>query len=254
MLNGIFGKSNIKDPYVGLGLGLTVAGAGLVPIFFFLVDSEPLTAVAISLIMLGLVCVALANTRPAISPEASQMMLEAGMENIAALLEELGLTGKAIYLPSSLRDGRSQALVPIRSEYSEIQIRERIPGRLIVRHGKDPQDIGIAVATPGSICLDGLDVKPGPSSTEIESALSTILVGVLDIAGSVTVTANGNKVNVAVSKPKLAYENVWYFRSLGSPVASIAATAVSEAFNRPVVITQDESQKKKALIELEVLS
>lgn len=44
MLNGIFGKNIIKDPYIGLGLGLTVAGAGLVPIFFFVVDSEPLTA------------------------------------------------------------------------------------------------------------------------------------------------------------------------------------------------------------------
>ncbi len=254
MLSGILGRYSINDPYVGLGLGLTIAGACLAPIFYFIVDSVALTAVAISSVMLGLVCVALANTRPAISPEASQMMLEAGMENIAALLEELGLSGKAIYLPSSLRDGRSQALVPIRQDYSSIKFEDKIPGRLIVRHGKDPQDVGIAVATPGSICLDGLEVKPGPTSTEIESALSTILVGMLDIAGSVSVIANGNKVKVEVAKPKLGYENVWFFRSLGSPLASIAATAVCEAFDKPVVVARDEYQKGKAVIELEVLS
>ena len=244
----------MKDPYIGLGLGLTIAGACLAPIFYFVVDSVPFTAIAISSIMLGLVCVAIANTRPAISPEASQMMLEAGMENIAALLEELGLSGKAIYLPSSLRDGRSQALVPIRQDYSSIKFEDRIPGRLIVRHGKDPQDVGIAVVTPGSICLDSLDIKPGPTSTELESALSTILVGMLDIAASVTVITNENKVKVEVAKPKLGYENIWFFRSLGSPLASIAATVVSEAFDRPVVISQDEYKKGKAEIELEVLS
>jgi len=75
---------------------LTLSGATLSPVFYFILDSVPFAALGLSFIMLGLTCIALANTRPPISPEASQMMLQTGIQNIAALLEELGLNAKAI--------------------------------------------------------------------------------------------------------------------------------------------------------------
>lgn len=243
-----------RDPYIWLGMVLSISGACLIPVFYFIVDSAALTGLGLSFVMLGLVCIALANTRPAISPEASQMMLQAGMENIAALLEELGLTGKAIYMPRSRREGRSQALVPLRQDHSEIRVDERIPGRLIVRYGRDPLDVGIAVATPGSVCLEGLEAMPGPNALEIESALSTILVGMLDIAGSVSAYETDKGMRVEVSKPKMGYRNVWFYQALGSPLASIAASVTSEAFEKPVVVARDESLNGKAVIELEVLS
>lgn len=236
-----------------LGLGLTLVGACISPVFYFILDSVPFTALGISFIMIGLTCIALANTRPPISPEASQMMLQTGIENIASLLEELGLSGKAIYLPRSLRDGRSQALVPLRQEQAVARISGRIPGRLIVRYGRDPEDLGIAVTTPGSICMDGLEGKPGSTSTELEASLTHILVGMLDIAGSVSVTAGDNRVNIEVSSPKLTYDNIWFYRSLGSPLASIAATVASEAFDKPVMVSRDEQRNKRSVIELEVL-
>ncbi|MBI4294883.1 MAG: hypothetical protein HY669_01800 [Chloroflexi bacterium] len=242
-----------RSPYLWLGLGLTLAGAILAPVFYFIVESAPLSAAGLSFIMLGLTCIALANTRPPISPEASQMMIRAGMENIAALLEELGLSSKAIYLPHSLRDGRSQALVPLRQDAGSIQIRDKIPGRLIVRYGRDPGDLGIAITTPGSICVEGLGAKPGATAAEIEAALSQILVGMLDIASSVSVNAADGKVSVEVSNPKLSYQNIWFYRSLGSPMASVAAAVASEAFDRPVIVTRDDNYKGKSVIELEVL-
>ncbi len=254
MPNGMGNRLFVGNPYSGLGMCLTISGACLSPIFYLIVESIPLTGMAISFVMLGLVSITLANTRSAISPEASQMMLEAGMENIAVLLEELGLKGKAIYLPRSLRDGRAQALIPIMNDYSSIVIRNKIPGRLIVRYGRDPQDVGVAVSTPGSVCLDGLTVQPGRTSVEIESALSTIMVGMLDIASSVSVNIVDNLVNVKVSKPKLGYQNIWFLQSMGSPLASIAAATTSEALDKPVVVVQDEHHKGKAAIKLEVLT
>ncbi len=241
-----------RDPYVWLGIVLTVLGSGLSPLFYFVANSVALTGVGISCVMLGLVCVALANTRDPISPEASRVILQAGMENTASLLEELGLNGKAIYLPRSRRGGRSQALVLIKQDGSSINLDKEIPGRLIVRHGNGPDDLGIAIATPGSVCLSGLEVKPGPTPDEIESALSTILVGMLDIASSVSVSTIENGVRVEAAKPKLGYENVWFYQSMGSPLASIAATTTSEAFEKPVVVTRDEIHKGKARIELEI--
>jgi len=223
-------------------------------VFYFILGSVPLSALGLSFIMLGLTCIALANTRPPISPEASQMMLQTGIQNIAALLEELGLNAKAIYLPRSLRNGRSQALIPLRENLDTARISDRIPGRLIVRYGRDPDDLGIAVTTPGSICLNGLEGELGPNSAELASALTRILVGMLDIASSVSVNAGNSRVNVQVSNPKLSYENIWFYRSLGSPLASIAATVASEALDKPVMVAQEEHRGSKSVIELEVLS
>ncbi len=243
-----------RNPYTLLGLGLTIAGAILSPVFYFVLDSIPLSALGISFVMLGLTSVALANTRPPLSPEASQMMLQAGMENIAALLEELGLTSRAVYLPRSLRGDRSQAIVPLRPDQLQGPISHKVVGRLIVRHGAGPLDLGIALTTPGSICFDMLQDKPGANPSELEAALSHILVGMLDVASAVSVSADESGVRVEVSRPKLTHENIWYYQSLGSPVASIAATVTCEAYDRPVLISRDEQRDGKGMIELEVLS
>ena len=96
-----------NNPYRLLGIGLTIAGAIFAPVSYFIISSIPLTAIALSSVMIGFTSIALASSRPQISPEASRLILETGMENIAALLEELGLNHKAIYLPSTMREGNA---------------------------------------------------------------------------------------------------------------------------------------------------
>jgi len=213
----------------------------------------PLTAVGISTVVIGFVCIALANTRPYISPEACELILKTGMENTAALLEELGLRSKAIYLPSTMRDGHPQALVPL-VEDREIQlVKEKVPGRLIVRYGVNPDDMAIAVTTPGSINIDMLETKPGPTADEIRAAATYILTGLLDLANSVTVDITDAQVNVEVSGPRLHYEDIWFYRCLGSPVASIVAAISSEALGKPVRIREESYSKGRSRIILEVL-
>ena len=105
-------RNIISNPYRVLGLGLCVGAAIWTPISYFVIASVPLAALGISILIVGITCIALANTRPGISPEACEMLLRTGMENTAALLEELGLSNKAIYLPSTVASGRSRAVVP----------------------------------------------------------------------------------------------------------------------------------------------
>jgi len=237
-----------------LGMIFCIAGAIFAPTSYFILNSVPLTAVGMSAIVIGVTCIALANTRPYISPEACQLILKTGMENTAALLEELGLRGKAIYLPSTMRDGHPQALIPL-VEGEDIQwVKEKIPGRLIVRYGVNPDDMAIAVTTPGSINIDMLETKPGPTSDEIEAAVTYILTGVLDIANSVTVNLADNEIDVGVSGARLHYEDIWYYRCLGSPIASIAAAVSSEALQKPIRIREESYNKGKSRIILEVLS
>ncbi|MFC1948724.1 hypothetical protein ACFLW0_00910 [Chloroflexota bacterium] len=213
----------------------------------------PLTAVGMSTIIIGLICIALANTRPYISPEACELILKAGMENTAALLEELGLRGKAIYLPSTMREGHAQALVPLVDNREIEMVRGKMLGRLIVRYGTEPDDMAIAVTTPGSINIDMLRTRPAPTSGEIEAAASYILTGLLDIASSVRVNMTDSQVNVEVSGSKLHYEDIWFYRCLGSPVASIMAAISCEALEKPVRIKEEDYSQGKSRITLEVL-
>lgn len=244
----------MSNPYRALGLGLCLAGTIFAPISYFIIGSVPLTAVGMSAIIIGFTCIALANARPYISPEACEVILKTGMENTAALLEELGIRNKAVYLPSSMRDGHPQALIPLGEDRDIQRVKGKIPGRLIVRYGVNPDDMAIAVTTPGSINIDMLETKPGPTSEEIEAAATYILTGLLDIANSVTVNLSDTQVNVEISGPKLHYEDIWYYRCLGSPIASIVAAISSEALEKPIRIKEEDYSKGKSKIILEVLS
>ncbi len=244
----------MDNPYRVLGTGLCVAGAIFAPVAYFLIGSVPLAGFGVSAIIIGFVCIALANTRPYISPEACQLMLKTGMENTAALLEELGLTGKAVYLPSAMRDGHPQALIPLGEDRDIRQVRGKLPGRLIVRYAADPEAMAIAVTTPGSMNVDMLEARPGPTSDDIAAAANYILTGVLDIARSVEVNMADGRVEVDVAGASLQYEDIWYHRCLGSPIASIMAAICSEALQKPVRITEESSSKGRARIVLEALS
>ena len=176
------------------------------------------------------------------------------MENTAALLEELGIRSKAVYLPSSLRGGRPQALIPLAEEREIQTARGQIPGRLIVRYGINPDDMAIVVTTFGSITIDMLEVKPGSLPSEIEAAATYILTGMLDIAKSVTVSLANNQLDIEIDGARLYYEDNWYHRCLGSPIASIVAAISSEALQQPVRIRKENFSKERGWIILEVLS
>lgn len=243
----------ISNPYIRLGLVLTLSGAVLAPVFYFVVVSVPLTALALSAIILGLVSAMLGNARPDITPEASQMMLQTGVENIAALLEELGLTARAVYLPSPESGGRPKALIPIKEDVALPGIGQVVPDRLITRYGPNLENMCLVVTTPGAVSLDSVAVARGAGPDQIESTLNQILVGVMDLADSVSLHMLEQHLIVEVTKPKLKYENVWYYRCLGSPLASVVATVASQALARPVRIASETETGKSVRIEIEVL-
>ena len=241
-----------RNPYLRLGVVLVISGAALAPVFYFVLASVPLTALALSAIMLGLVSAMLGNARPNITPEASQMMLRTGIENLAALIEELGLRSRAIYLPGS-GGGRPKAIIPLSEDGPLPEKAKTIPDRLVARYGPNLEDMCLVVTTPGAVSLDGVTLSPGADPDQIEPVLSHILIGILDLADSVSVHNLGDRIAVEVTNPKLKYDNVWFYRCLGSPLASIAATVASQALDRAVRVTTEQETGKRVRIEIEVL-
>jgi len=242
-----------RNVYTSLGLGLVGAGVGLTPVFYLLLRSVPLTALGISMLILGAVCFALGRACPRIPPEASALLLETGLENMAALVEELGLRSKAIYLPSVLTNGRPQALIPLHSNPSLPEINKALPQRLIVKYGPNPEDIGLLVTTPGSATPGMLEAKPGATSSEMEAALTSVLAGVLDLADGVSINKSGEIVGIVVSHPRLEYKNMQLYQNLGSPLASIVASITAEALNQPLIVEREEYKQGECHIELRLV-
>jgi hypothetical protein len=243
----------VKNRYKILGIGLCITGVIIAPVSYFLIGSIPLTAVGISAVMIGMTCSALAYTQPSLSPEVYQLMLKTGLANTAALLEGLGLSNKAVYIPSTMGNGYQQAIIPLVRGADLDLVKGKIPDRFIVKYGLNPEDRAISITTPGSISVERFETIPGPTADEIETAVNYILSEVLDIADSASVILIDDRVYVAVSNPKLIFEDTWYCQCMGSPIASIIAAISSEALSRPVRISEENSEKKLSTITIEVL-
>jgi len=63
-----------------------------------------------------------------------------------------------------------------------------------------------------------------------------------------------SKVEVKINAPKMSYENVWYYKCLGSPIASITAAVAAEALKKPLRITDEKYEKNEGVVVLEILS
>jgi len=244
----------MKNPYRTLGIVLCIAGSMFAPIAYFTIGSVPFAVIGLSAIMVGFTCIVLSNVTPSISPEACKLILKTGMQNTSFLLEELGLRNKAIYVPSTKTDGLNRALIPLADDYDIKQFRDKIPARLIVRYGRNPGAMAISVTTTGSMSIDLLETIPGPTSSEIETALNYVLTGLLDIATSVVVRLNDSIIDVEVNGTGIKHEDIWYYGCLGSPAASIAAAISSEALDCPVRIVSEDYDRNRDKITLEVLS
>lgn len=243
----------MKNRYKILGIGLCVTGIIIGPVSYFVISSVPLTAVGISALMIGVTCIVLAYTQPSLSPEVYQLMLKTGLENTSTLIEGLGLSDKAVYMPSTMGNRRQQAIIPLVSGVDMNWVKEKIPNRFIVKYGKKSEDRAISITTPGSISIDRFESIPGPTADEIETAINYILSEVLNIADSASVILIGDRVYVAVSNPKLVYEDTLYCQCMGSPIASIIAAISSEALRKPIRIFEENSEKGLSTITLEVL-
>jgi len=242
-----------KNPYTWAGLGLLVAGSLVSLSSYFILLLTWLTALGISMLILSFILLTLGRTIPKLSPEVSTLLLETGIDNIATIVEELGVRAKAIYLPSSLTSGKPQALIPLHSNPSPSLITKALPQRLIVRYGASPDDIGLLLSTTGTTAVGMLELRPGPTSEELESALTSLFRGILGVADGARVIYHENHVSVEIHNPRIENKATWFHQCLGGPLASIVASVAAEAWDKPVTIKQEEHFRGRCSIELEVL-
>ncbi len=246
-------KPSSRNSYIWTGLSLIIIGALLIPASLFLFTFTWLTALGIAVLILSFILLALGRTIPKLSPQASALLLETGIDNLATVFEELGVKSKAVYLPSSMTNGKLKVIVPLNSKNSTLKIAKALPQRLIVKYSDSTEDIGLMVTSVGNVAVRMLESKPGPSASGVESALTYLFMGVLGVAGRTEVAVREHHIRVEIHNPHIENRETWSSQSLGSPLASIAASVVAEAWNRPFVITQEERNWRKHSVELKVV-
>lgn len=218
---------------------------------YLIFDSIPLTALGLSVILIGAVSFAIARGQPKISSEACSIFLQFGFENISAVVEELGLKSKAVYLPSSITGDKPKALIPLDST---VQFGDKLLlKRFITEYGSKPQDTGWLVITPGSAVGGLVESKPDCSAGDLEYAISQVLFSSGDFADGARVTMDAEKVLVEVTHPRLESNKMWIYEILGTPIASFVASVAAQVLDKPVVIQSESSSRGKCLIELKVM-
>ena len=241
------------NPYIKAGLSLLIAGSLISLPALLIFHLSWLAALGICLLVLSLILLALAKAVPKLPPEVCGLLLETGIDNIATLIEELGIRAKAVYLPSSLTSARPQAFIPLHSQPSLPIITRALPQRLIDRYGDSPEDIGLLISTIGSTATGMLELKPGANQAELESALTSLLTGRLGVADGTRVICENNHIKVEINKPRIENGASWSHQCLGGPLASIAASIAAEAWDKPIIIKQEERLNGKYSVELEVI-
>ncbi len=242
--------------YGPLGVSLIVSGASILGASLLLLGSEAGASTGIALVVLGGVLVVLEDSRPRVSPELSLLLMRAGYDNLARLLEELGLRARAVYLPSSLCHGTPRALIPLDVPGESLGRIGPVEERLVTRFGNGRGDVGLLVSTPGSDVLRLLPEPVGPSVDELSAAMMTLVAGTLDLASSVEVHEEDGHVWISYRGVRVTDErSAWAVeRTVGSPLGAIAASLVAESKNCPVVMESELRDKDMHTVELRVVA
>jgi len=240
----------LTDKYT-LPTSLTAIGITLTALAYIILHSTPLSALGISTVIIAAVTYAIAKGQPKIPPQASDILLQTSIENISALVEEIGLKSKAIYLPASITGDKPKALIPLSQE---VKLDKKIlPKRLIVKYGTNPEDLGLLVITPGSAVGEMVEAKQDCSAGDIETAVTQVLAGNTGLADGAKASMNNNRLLIEIAGPHLENRSMWIYESIGTPIASIVASIVAQILDKPVTISRETFAKGKNTVDLQVL-
>jgi len=234
------------------GLILLVSGLSMVAVSLTWLASGEGAITGIALVVLGLVLISLSRASSGMSDAMAALLTMSGYENIERLVEELGLSERAIYLPSAMIRRGPRALLPLAMPGTLPSADTTVYDRLVVQYGSGPSDVGLLVSTPGSGAIDLLSADVGDYPEGFENSLRTLATGTIEVAHSVEVHALEAKTTVTfrgVNGDSASGDSAMH-RTIGSPLAAIAATLLAESLGRPVVVVSETQSRSVRTVHL----
>jgi len=232
----------MPDTNLTAGTGLTTFGTILALGSYILLQNIPLTAMGIGIIVIG---IAWALTPPNPTPKKALLdLVKTSCSNIEALLEAIGATNKAIYIPT--KDGHTIAYIPLKNEdNTPLQSITENNSKLLIKQGKT---LGITIIPPNT----GLET-PTPE-TNIDTQLDYTLIETLEIAEKIKTIKSGDTIIIQVHKPKIDINYPRFKIILGSLPSLLAAQTIATITSRPVKIIQEQNTKNTLTIQLKLLN
>ncbi len=231
-----------------LGLALIAVGASLALTGYAVLNSIPLLILGISTCILGL----LASWGEGAYEPILTSFARIGWRNTAALLEEIGVSSKAVYLPSSYSiDGDALAFIPL-GKFVTPPPDVKLPKAFTIDLGNGFS--GILLATPGTEAVRECK-EEGGIQADVGTTLTSCLVVHLAIAKSVTIAMEQDVYKVALRGLRIAdlFGDTILKAVLGSSIASIVASLSAESLNRPIIVESEYARGKDYIIELRAL-
>jgi len=233
----------VADRNLVAGSCLAVFGALFAVGSYLVLNNVPLTALGMGLAVLG-VAWALVPPNP-LPREVVANLVKSSCDNIEALLEALGATERAIYLPANPHR-RVVAYVPLKraGEATLSEVVER-SGRVVFRRGGS---LGVIVAPPTIAAFN-----PSPMSERSLDALIEQALVESEIASSARAVQVGDSVVVSVRGPRVDVDSSRFKAVMGSLPACMAAQAVAWALSKPVRVVDEEREGDNLIVRLRVL-
>ncbi len=222
------------DRHLGLGLGLIIFGLPFTLFAYLVLLNVPLTALGLACVILG-ATVMLTPSSP-VPIRTVRVMVEGACVNIEALLEELDVHHKAVYLPP--REGRVYAYVPLTSNpgVSAAWAAQDASLRVVTQAGGEP---GLLVFPPGSEAVRLSLMSPGSG---VEEALTHVLVDFLEAVKSVRAVQGGQRVVIDMTGARVETEFPRFRRVLGSLATSTAGCVLSTVIEAPVQLSDEQME------------
>ena len=228
----------------GLGTILLSISIPMMALSILIFYNLQLFYVSLGVFVVGLAAFSVSE-RP-IFPYVIREMIESSALNVEAIIEEFDARGKGIYLN---KGGRSVAFIPFTElvEVDKETLEEIIslPLRVLNKGG-------VFVFIPMPL----VEVEGEVSD---ESFLRQVLVEYLDFADDVklvkSVADKGIKLRVSIENPKGKYLNIpRYEKTLGHLEGSIALSALSKYYGKPVRFIGEAKATKSLIIEGEIIN
>jgi len=98
-----------------------------------------------------------------------------------------------------------------------------------------------------------VEAKPDYSAGDLESAISSVLSGAINLADGARVKLDEGRIIVEVTNPRIEASQMWVHDSLGSPIASIVVSVIAEVSGKPFSVKSERFSRGKCLVELKAV-
>lgn len=216
---------------------------GIIVSFFFYVfyGNIPLTAIGIGAIIIGIAAIMLPEYP--IPPATIRSLIESSALTIEAILEELKIESKAVYLPPN--ESYASVVLPVKS-FENLPYKELDRRNVFLLIKNIP---AIKFYPPGCTIVKGIS----NDDLSLSEALEKVLIDITEICSKVRVVETGENVVIELSNPYRKEKLPYFSKNLGSLSSSLAALTVVTIKKLPLEIVKEEIQKNKIYVYLRYL-